>query len=77
MAHAHEFLPYLLTIIGFFAVYVLNGIKGEIKEVKTTMKSLESDLRGGVTSLERRQSDLAERVSVIEARCSFHRHAQD
>lgn len=62
MEHASDFMPYLLALIGFFATYVLNGIKGEIKEVKTSLQSLEKDMREGVSALDRR-------VSVIEARC--------
>lgn len=65
MEHAHEALPYLLTVIGFLAVYVLNGIKSEIKEVKITVKALESDLRGGVSELDRR-------ITKLEARCESH-----
>lgn len=65
MEHANEMLPYLLTIIGFMAVYVLNGIKGEIKEVKTTVKALETDLRGGFGSLDRR-------VTALETRCTMN-----
>jgi len=41
----------------------LNGIKGEIKEVKTTVNSLERDLRDGITNLDRR-------VTTIETRCA-------
>jgi hypothetical protein len=69
MEHANEVFPYLLATIGFFAVYVLNGIKSEIREVKETVKSLESDLRGGVSSLDRR-------VAAIEATCRAY-HSQD
>ncbi len=65
MEHAHEVLPYLLTVIGFLAVYVLNGIKSEIKEVKVTVKALESDLRGGVTELDRR-------LTKLETKCAAH-----
>ena len=63
MGQATDFIPYLLALIGFFATYVLNGIRSEIKEVKTSLQSLEKDMREGVASLDRR-------VSVIEARCS-------
>lgn len=59
-----EFLPYLTTIIGFLIVYVLNGIKGEIKEVKVSVASLERDLRDGITTLDRR-------VTKIEAGCQY------
>lgn len=65
MEHAHEMLPYLLTLIGFLAVYVLNGIKSEIKDVKLTVQALEKDLRGGVANLDRR-------VAVIEAKCNIN-----
>ena len=65
--HANELIPGLIAIIGFFAVYTLNGIKSEIKEVKTSLQSLEADMREGVTGLDRR-------VSVIEARCEIKHH---
>ncbi len=61
-AHAAEIVPYLLTALGFLAVYVLNGIKAEIKEIKSTIGKLEADMRGGVASLDRR-------VAVVEAKC--------
>lgn len=65
---ATQLLPYLTTIIGFLIVYVLNGIKTEIKDVKNSVKSLEEDLRGGITQLDRR-------VTKIEAGCSYmHGH---
>lgn len=66
---AADFLPYLTAVIGFLIVYVLNGIKGEIKEVKTTVKSLEKDLRDGITGLDRR-------VTAIESRCQAY-HSKD
>jgi hypothetical protein len=58
--------PYVASLLGFLAVYVLNGIKGEIKEVKTTVQSLENDLRGGMNSLDRR-------ITRIESTCA-HEH---
>ncbi len=60
--HGTEIIPYLLTGLGFLAVYVLNGIKSEIKEVKVTISSLEKDLRGGVSNLDRR-------LSTLEGKC--------
>lgn len=57
---AVQILPYLTTIIGFLIVWVLNGIKTEIKDVKTTVSSLEKDLRDGMANLDRR-------VTKIEA----------
>lgn len=66
-----EIIPYLLACLGFFAVYVLNGIKSELKDLKTTVKSLEADLRGGYSNLDRR-------MTRLETRCSMnHEHAQD
>ncbi len=67
--HAGEFLPYFMTVIGFLIVYVLNGIKGEIKEVKITVRSLEADLRGRISDLDRRHSGLDRRVALLEGRC--------
>lgn len=63
-AHAAELIPYLLTALGFLAVYVLNGIKSEIKEIKATIGKLEADMRGGVASLDRR-------MAVVEERCKM------
>lgn len=69
--HAGEFIPYLLTMVGFFAVYVLRGIKDELKDLKMTVKGLENDLRGGYASLDRR-------MTKLETRCDMsHGHAQD
>lgn len=62
MEHASEVLNYALPVIGFLIVWVLNGIKSEIKDVKDTVRSLEVDLRAGITGLDRR-------VSKLEARC--------
>lgn len=58
-----EFLPYLTSIIGFLIVYVLNGIKGEIKEVKVSVNSLEKDIREAINSLDHR-------ITVVEYRCN-------
>lgn len=60
---ATEILPYLLSIIGFLVVYVLYGIKGEIREVRTSVNALEGELRSGITKLDRR-------VTVVETRCA-------
>lgn len=64
---ATQLLPYLTTIIGFLIVYVLNGIKAEIKDVKNTVQGLEQDLRAGITALDRR-------VTKIEVSCSYAKH---
>lgn len=44
----------LLTLCGVLAVIVLNGIKSEIKDIKISLGALETDMRNGVTALERR-----------------------
>jgi hypothetical protein len=62
MTHA-DILPYLISIIGFLIVYVLYGIKSEIRDVRTSVNSLDAELRGGISSLERR-------VNFIERRCA-------
>lgn len=72
MEHAQELLNLAIPVIGFLIVYVLNGIKSEIKDVKDTVRSLETDLRGGITGLDRRQSVLEQRLAKIEARCDAH-----
>ncbi len=69
--HANELLPFLLTIIGFLVVYTLNGIKNEIKDVKVTVGKLETDLRGSLSNLDRRQADDAARIAALEARCEL------
>ena len=63
---AHEIIPYLTTIIGFLIVYVLNGIKGEIKEVKVGVNALEKDIRETVATLDRR-------ITIVETKCSVDR----
>lgn len=65
MEHASEVIPFLITILAFLSVYVLNGIKGEITEVKERIKSFEIDLRAGVTSLDRR-------ISRLEGKCNHN-----
>jgi hypothetical protein len=68
---AIQILPYLTTVIGFLIVWVLNGIKGEIKDVKNTVSSLEKDLRDGMSGLDRR-------VTHLEAGCAYmHREHKD
>lgn len=51
-----------MAIIGFLIVHVLNGIKGEIKDVKNTVYSLEKDLRETL-------DNHADRLVAIETRC--------
>ncbi len=53
-----EFTQILIALVGFFAVYTLNGIKREIHEVKQLIGKL---FEG--------HSDLDKRVAVVESRC--------
>lgn len=59
----------LLTVVGFLIVFVLNGIKGEIRDTKRAVQGLEADLRGAISAIDRR-------VTVIETRCSDKRVEQ-
>ena len=57
-------LPYFTTAIGFMIVFVLNGIKTEITEVKTSVKALEEDFRETI-------KDHDHRITVIESGCHY------
>jgi hypothetical protein len=67
------FIGILLSVIGFLIVFVLNGIKGEIRDVNTKLEKIESDLHQRVTDVDRRQREqnveFERRISKIEARC--------
>lgn len=68
---AAQLIPYFATVIGFLIVWILNGIKTEIREVKTSVHLLESDLRNS-------HNDLSSRVTRIEADYAhFHRRQDD
>lgn len=61
-------MPYVAAILGFLAVYVLNNIKQEMRDIKNSLTSLEKDMRDGVSNLDRR-------VTIMETRCSSnHNH---
>jgi len=62
LSFAAEIAPYLMSVIGFLVVFVLYGIKSEIKEVRVSVNALESELRSGISGLDRR-------VTVVETRC--------
>jgi len=64
-----EMMPYIAAILGFLAVYVLNSIKQEMRDIKQSLNALESDMRGGVSALDRR-------ITVIETRCGAN-HTRD
>ena len=61
-----DLFPSLMALLAFFAVYTLNGIRAEVREVKNSLKAVEADLRGGVGSLDRR-------ITVIETYCNVER----
>lgn len=44
----------LLAVVGFLAVFVLNSIKSEIRDIKKSLIGLEKDMRDGVGGLDRR-----------------------
>lgn len=75
----------LLSIIGFLIVYVLNGIKGEIQEIKGQLGKIETDLHQRVTTIDKEQReridgverryqnlyvDVDRRLAFVEARCA-------
>lgn len=57
-----ELMPYILATLGALAVYVLNSIKQEMRDIKESLGALEKDMRMGVSELDRR-------VTRIETRC--------
>ena len=70
-----ELLPYLLAVIGFLIVFVLNGIKAEIKEIKGQLGKIEDDLHRRVSVIDQRHQDskvdFERRLSHVEARCAM------
>lgn len=67
---AAQLIPYFATIIGFLIVWILNGIKTEIREVKTSVRMLEGDLRNS-------HNDLSSRVTRLEADSDHYHRSQD
>lgn len=67
-------LGVLLSVIGFLIVFVLNGIKDEIREIKGQLSKIEGDLHTRVSDVERRSQDRSvdfdRRLSHVEARCA-------
>lgn len=66
-------MPYLLAVIGFLIVFVLNGIKGEIRDIKGQLQKIEDDLHRRVSDIDRRHQnqyvEIDRRLSRTEARC--------
>lgn len=63
----------MLSVIGFLIVFVLKGIKGEIRDIKVQLSKIEDDLHKRVSEIDRRHQDVMvehdRRISKIEARC--------
>lgn len=63
----------LFGVIGFLIVFVLQGIKGEICDIKVQLSKIEDDLHKRVSEIDRRHQDVMvehdRRISKIEARC--------
>lgn len=64
----------MLSVIGFLMVFVLNGIKSEIRDVNDKLEKIETDLHKRVSDVDRRTQeqmvDFERRVAKVEARCS-------
>lgn len=69
-----DIIGVLLTVVGFLIVYILNGIKGEISEVKTTVTNLKDDLHQSVKDVDRRVDEIKLDVTELKTRCDL-RHA--
>lgn len=64
-------IPYLATVIGFLIVWVLTGIRTEMKELKTSVESIRTELGN-------KHQDLESRVVRLEAGCEYmHRRYDD
>lgn len=72
-------LGLLFSVIGFLIVFVLQGIKGEIRDVNDKLEKIETDLHKRVSDIDRRHQDqlvdIDRRVSKIEARCDVQHTA--
>ena len=74
--HATEIIPYLLSLIGLLATVFgkmvlerLDRLTKAVEKQGDTMIAIERDLRGGLSSLDRR-------VARLEARCESN-HDRD
>jgi hypothetical protein len=66
---AQALFPYLMAVIGFLIVWVLNGIRSDVKELKDTMRS-----EAGVMWTELKT--LRSEVTELKTGCAI-RHRQD
>lgn len=58
----------LLTAVGFLIVYILNGIKTEIRETKEEIKETNDLVRNIEKDFSGRHSELDKRVTLLEDR---------
>jgi hypothetical protein len=72
--HVITLFGLLLSIIGWFIVDVLKGIRAELKAVNQKMDKIETDLHKRVSDIDRRHEEryvsLDRRVSTIEGHCA-------
>ncbi len=68
----------LLGVVGFCVVYILNGIRGEIKGVKLDVAELAKDLRGSIGDLYAKLGDHHAKIAEVTARCEImHQQSRD
>ena len=68
----------MLPVIGFCVVWILNGIKEEIRGVKNDVHILGKDLRADVIELHARTNQHATKIAGLEARCELlHEQSKD
>jgi len=68
---AAALVPYFATVIGFLIVWVLTGIRSEMKELKNSVESIRTELGN-------KHNDLESRVVRLEAGCEYmHRRHDD
>ncbi len=68
---AAALIPYFATVIGFLIVWVLTGIRTEMKELKNSVESIRTELGN-------KHNDLESRVVRLETGCEFmHRRHDD
>ncbi len=73
-------LPYLMSVIGFLIVFVLNGIKTEIRDIKGQLTKIEGDLHRRMSDVDRRHEtqyvDLDRRITSVESKCAVRYEVQ-
>lgn len=68
----------LLAIIGFCVVWILNGIKEEIRGVKTDVQTLAGDLREDINVIHAKVNRHDASLASLQARCELlHEQSKD